>query len=521
MSNLGFQQVYQLFNSYDEVLCERAFWDPAQFEFPGNVPISLESGRRLASFSILAFSISFENDFVNVVRTLISSGIRPLAEERSENDPLVLVGGPCSFMNPEPLAPFVDLFALGDGECVIRDIVENWLEQLPRKGGINKDFIEVMAGETGFYAPGFLEVEYYPGGEVKELIYRGNMDGLVKRARSDTYGEDLEPLLSPFSHFESMPLLEVGSGCSRGCRFCAASYIYFPPDKRSMDDIRRDIDRLLPMGDGRVGLIGAALSDHPDLDSILEYIETIGGETGLSSMRLDGIDEGVVELLSRLGVKTLTCAPEAGSQRMRDIIRKSLTEENILGSIDSVARSDVSTLKMYFMVGLPFERDQDIESIIGLIGRTEEIIRRSPKETRISLKISSFVPKPFTPFQWTSMDREDELKRKMDYLNKEIRASGVFSLKSGSVREAVVQAIFSRGDRKLALCILDAAEKGSSIPVAMRRAGLDKDFYLYRERLEDEIFPWDFIDHGFQKKWLFKESKRAEEISSGWIDQNA
>ncbi len=521
MSNLGFQQVYRLFNSYEGVRCERAFWDPALFGLPGSAPVSLESGRRLASFSILAFSVSFENDFINLVKTLISCGIKPLAEERGESDPIVLAGGPCSFLNPEPIAPFVDIFALGDGERLVELLVEKWLELPRRHGSPRKDFVEAVAGETGIYAPSLLEVDYHPGGEVRALTYRGNEEGLVKRVSSDGYGERLQPLLSPFSHFESMPLLEVGTGCSRGCRFCAASHIYFPPRKRSLEETRKEIDRLLPLGEGKVGLVGAALSDHPDLCAVLEHIETRGGKTGLSSVRLDGIDERMVELLTRLGVRTLTCAPEAGSQRMRDIIRKSLREEEVLGSIDLIARSGVTALKMYFMVGLPFEMDRDVESIVELIGKAGEIIRRSPRRTRASIKISPFVPKPFTPFQWSPMDREDALRKKMDYLEKEVRRSALFTVKTGSVRQAVVQAILSRGDRRLHGCVLDAAGKGYSVLQAVRRGGLDKDFYIYRERRDEEIFPWDFIDHGFQKEWLLRESKRAEKIASGSFDQGA
>jgi radical SAM superfamily enzyme YgiQ (UPF0313 family) len=422
-------------------------------------------------------------------------------------------------MNPEPIAPFVDLFALGDGEILVPVLVRKWLDVVTDADRSGKDdYIEAMAGEDGFYAPGSLEISTGPGGEISSLHYSGGEDGRVKRVWSDRFGEGILRLLSPASHFSNMPLVEIGSGCSRGCRFCAASFIYRPPRKRSLSDIREEIDRLLPLGDGKIGLVGSALSDYPDLFPVLEHIASHGGGVGLSSLRLDGFSGRIIEILSRMGVKTLTCAPEAGSQRMREIIKKSLTREDILESIEVIGRNRIANLKLYFMIGLPFERDEDVESIVELVDEILGTLKKHQSPTRLSLKINPFVPKPFTPFQWSPMEGEAELRRKMDLLRKRFRGERTIALKSGSLRNAVTQAILSRGDRRIATCLEESVREGSSLAVAMRRGGVDRVFYLYQERSMDEIFPWDFIDHGIQKARLYREYSKAEERASGGVE---
>ncbi len=518
-SNLGFQLIYHLLNCFEEVRCERVFLDPALSGSAEDQPVSLEGGRPLKDFSMIAFSTSFENDYANILRLLLAAGIAPESGMRGEDDPLVLVGGPCAFMNPEPIAPFVDLFALGDGESLVPILVRKWLDFVTDADRSGKDdYIEAMAGEDGFYAPGFLEISTGPRGEISSLHYSGGEDGRVKRVWSDRFGEGIPRLLSPASHFSNMPLVEIGSGCSRGCRFCAASFIYRPPRKRSLSDIREEIDRLLPLGDGKIGLVGSALSDYPDLFPVLEHIASHGGGVGLSSLRLDGFSGRIIEILSRMGVKTLTCAPEAGSQRMREIIKKSLTREDILESIEVIGRNRIANLKLYFMVGLPFERDEDIESIVELVDEILETLKKHQSPTRLSLKINPFVPKPFTPFQWSPMEGETDLRRKMDLLRKRFRGERTIAFKSGSLRNAVTQAILSRGDRRIATCLEESVREGSSLSVAMRRGGVDRAFYIYRERSMDELFPWDFIDHGIQKAWLYREYSKAEERASGGVE---
>jgi radical SAM superfamily enzyme YgiQ (UPF0313 family) len=518
-TNLGFQLVYRLLNAAPEVRCERVFWDPALLDPSGGGPVSLESGRPLRSFPMLAVSLSFEDDYVHLLRALMAGGIVPEAEARGSGDPVVVVGGPCAFLNPEPIAPFVDLFALGNGERLVPRLVERWLELNPRSASRRERFVESMAGVEGFYAPRFLDVTWRASGEVDAIAYRGEPGGRVVKVGGGGYGEGVPRLLSPFAHFADMPLVEIGSGCTRGCRFCAASFIYRPPRKRTLDEMRRDIDRLLPAGGGRIGLVGAALSDHPGLVAILEHIDRRGGTVGLSSMRLDGIDADVVGLLLRLGVRTLTCAPEAGSQRMRDVIRKSLTEEEILRAAEEIGRGGIGTLKLYFMIGLPHEAPEDVDAIADLVGKIRS--RTGGGGTRVRLKINPFVPKPFTPFQWAQMDREAALREKMDRLKSRIAGIRGVSVKTGSIRRARIQGILARGDRRLATALLESSRTGISVPAALRRAGGDASFYLDRERPEDETFPWDFIDHGYSKRWLVREWRRAGKAASGGVQDGA
>ena len=520
MSNLGYQYIYHLFNSSEKVRCERFFWDPG-FLWPSNEqPVSLEGGRRLTSFSLVAFSVSFENDYANIVGTLVASGIEPEADLRGEETPGFRAGGPCAFMRPEPLAPIVDLFALGGGEVLIPTIIEKWLEVIAGSSGSKLDFLEAMAGEEGFYVPRFLDMKCYPGGNVKSFRYMGEENRRVKGVWSELYGKNVPRLLSPYSHFAEMPLVEIGMGCSRGCRFCVASFIYRPPRKRDPDEVKRDIDRLLPIGNGRIGLVGSALSDYPGLIEVLEHIWRRGGEVGLSSFRMDGVNAEVLALLSRLGVRTLTCAVEAGSQRMREIIRKSLSEDEILRSIQAIGRKRLGMLKLYFMVGLPYERDEDVEAIIDLVRKIKGVIKPYQPGTRISLKVNPFIPKPFTPFQWSPLERKEVLRKKIGYLIKNLKGTEDIALKVGSLRKAVDQAILSRGDRRLAMCIVAAAKGGFSLQASMKRAGIDSHFYLYRDRPKEEIFPWDFIDYGFKKERLLREYQRAGKIASGRFDQS-
>jgi radical SAM superfamily enzyme YgiQ (UPF0313 family) len=238
-------------------------------------------------------------------------------------------------------------------------------------------------------------------------------------------------------------------------------------------------------------------------------------------MRLDGIDPSLIDLLGRLGVRTLTCAPEAGSQRMRNVIRKALNEEEILRSVEMIGRGEIRTLKLYFMIGLPFEEIGDIEAIIELVRKIREVVWRVNRRTRIQLKVNPFVPKPFTPFQWAPMDRDVALRSKVARLRGEIRRIPAVSMKVGNLRGARIQGILARGDRRLAPYLLDVAHGDVSLPVALRRDGKKSAFYLYRERSEDEIFPWDFIDHGYSKEWLLREWRRAGRAASGSVHQGA
>jgi radical SAM superfamily enzyme YgiQ (UPF0313 family) len=463
---------------------------------------------------MLAFSISFEDDYLNVVRNLSSSGIHPLSSERREDEPLVVAGGPCTFMNPEPVAPFIDLFALGDGEVLVPLLVKKWIEVYGGAFAGKSDYLEALSCEEGIYIPRFMDVAYRVSGEVRSFSYRGRGGHRIRPLRSYGHGGDMPRLLSPYAHFSSMPLIEVGSGCSRGCRFCAASFIYRPVRRRGLEEMKRDIDRLISGDCRRIGLVGASISDHPQLVHILEHIVSRGAAAALSSMRLDGIDVEVVRLLRQLGVRSLTCAPEAGSQRMRDVIKKSLTEEDILSAVERIIEGGIRGLKLYFMIGLPFERDTDVEAIVGLLKKVKGIAGRHSPGPRVALKINPFVPKPFTPFQWYPMERRGVLENKIKYLRREIRSIRGIPLKTGSVRESTIQAVLSRGDRRLACVILDVVSSGSSFMLAMRHSGLDGGSYLYRERSAGEVFPWDFIDHDVKREWLYKDYQRAERVAS-------
>jgi radical SAM superfamily enzyme YgiQ (UPF0313 family) len=520
MSNLGLQTVYRMLNSRGDTLCERFFLpDPEDLDEhrrTGFPLVSVETQSSLDEFDLVAFSISFENDYLNLP-ILFELGRLPMwQEDRSERHPLVLCGGVCAFMNPEPIAEIMDLLAVGEAEVILPDLLDAML----RGGERHRDqLLAQLAQLPGIYLPSGYNVSYMEDGPLQAMTPHGDCPEQVQRqwqAQLDD-SQSSTCVATPDTEFGSMRLVEVSRGCPRACRFCAAGFIYRPFREHSVNHLQREIlgEEQQP---GRVGLVAAAVSDYGALAEVGQAVLDKGGEVSVSSVRIDAITPEQVQVLAASGHKTLALAPEAGSQRMRDVINKGIDEAQILAAVQMLAEGGMLNLKLYFMIGLPTETMGDVQAIIDLTVKIhqawEEIGKAQGRLGRLQLSVNPFVPKPWTPLQWAAMERRSSLEKKYRLLQKQLRPMPNVDLNLESLRHAELQGFLSRGDRRVARALPSLAE-GKSLKAACKEAGLDPAFYLYRERANHELFPWEIIDQGVQRRHLYEEYLAALQARTG------
>jgi radical SAM family uncharacterized protein len=515
MSNLGVHQIYSLLNRRADTACERVFLpdadDVEEYVKTGTELFCLESKRPVRTFDILAFSVSFEQDYVNVLTILHLSGIAADKRERTGEDPLVVLGGICSFFNPEPLTDFVDLVVVGEGEEVTGELIDAY--KANREKG-RRELLRTLSRIPGVYVPEFYEVVYQEDGTIRE---RKNLepavyDRIVKRTVKDF---DAAPaatvILTPNTEFSDRYLSEITRGCGRHCRFCMAGYLYLPPRNLKADTAKEQAIKADGLC-GRIGLVGAALSDYPDIDDLCAGIE---GGVSVSSLRADSVSETLIARLAKSGHKTISIAPEAGSERLRSVINKGITEDDILRAADMVFRHGIPNLKLYFIIGLPTETQEDVDAIVTLARNTHEVqlkhARLLGRIGRITLSVNSFVPKPFTPFQWEPMEPVESLNKKLRSLEKAVRTIGNMNIIHDLPKWEYLQALLARGDRRVGRLIRAAQENGEDWKKAAKATAIDMDFYVYRRRGFNEQLPWDFIDIGVRKEYLINEYERALE----------
>ncbi len=522
MSNLGLQTVYQMLNSRDDTLCERFFLpdqnDIDEHRRTGFPLVSVESQRPFDDFDLIAFSISFENDYLNLP-TLFELGRLPLwREERSEHHPLILCGGVCAFLNPEPLADIMDLFAVGEAEVILPPLLAALLD---REMDNRKQLLSSLSQVPGIYQPGGYTLKYKESGELELMTSSKGLPAHVKRQWQSQLDDSQSRtcVATPDTEFGSMHLVEISRGCPRACRFCAAGFIYRPFREHSVKHLRHEILHE-QQAVGRIGLVAAAVSDYGDLADIGREILDHGGEVSVSSVRIDAITIEQVQVFADSGHKTLALAPEAGSQQMRDVINKGINEEQILAAVKLLAEGGIPNLKLYFMIGLPTESDADIIAIADLTLKIrqiwEEIGKQRGRLGRLHLSVNPFVPKPWTPLQWAPMEQRGQLEKKYRLLQKRLRPLPNVELNFESLRHAEIQGVFARGDRRVAR-LLPLLAEGSSLKAACRQVGLDPAFYLHRERGEDELFPWDIIEQGVQRRHLHEEYEQALAARTGYV----
>ncbi len=511
MSNLGFLTVYQLLNSRDDCLAERFFLpDPAdlrEHRRTGTPLFSLESQRPLTDFDLVAFSVSFENDYLNLP-VLFELGRLPLwRRERTERQPLVICGGVCAFLNPEPLADVMDLFAVGEGEVILPPLLE-----VLKTGSGRSELLEELSRISGIYVPAAY-------GE-RKLVDGGRMagpplgDAPPRVRRQWLHDLDAHPTVSAVqtrqTEFGDMYLLEVSRGCGRGCRFCAAGYLYLPPRERSLGQLVRQAERGLCHRE-RIGLVGAAVSDYSRLEELSRSILGRDGRISVASLRIDSLTVDEVAALRESGHKTLALAPEAGSQRLRDAINKQLSEEQILHAVDLLGEAGILNLKLYFLVGLPGESEADLEEMETLIAtihrRWQSHGRCRGQMGRLLLSVNPFIPKPATPLQWSPLARPTALKRVQTRLRALVGRLANTELGFESPRSAMLQAFLARADRRAA-GLLPGLVEGRRLEDCCREAGIDLAAQLYRERDVDAPLPWDIIDVGVDPAVLRGEYRR-------------
>jgi radical SAM superfamily enzyme YgiQ (UPF0313 family) len=515
MGNLGFQTMYHLLNADPHLACERAFL-PTPEEWPEyertRTPIlTLESQRPLRDFAVVAFSISFEADYPKVLQIMAQSGLPLTAASRGPEDPLVVAGGVATFLNPEPLAPCLDAFLLGEGEVAGVAALGRLAEGAATRHR-SEALAELARTTPGLYVPGCHRPRYHPDGTLAAFEAESGVPArvVVPHAPDLSCHATHSHLLAPRSEWGEMFLVELGRGCSRGCRFCAAGFIYRPPRDRSARDLLPQIKAGLGQG-RKIGLVGAAVSDHPDIKEICRQILDEGGEFGIGSLRADSLDQELADLLARGGVKSVALAPEAGSPRLRQIINKGLTEEDLAQAALALAQAGIEQLRLYFMVGLPTETLEDIREMARL---TKYLQHRVLKDSRggrrfrqITLSLASFVPKPWTPFQWTPFLDVKDLKQRQKLVRRELAGLKEVRVHTDLPKWAYTQALLSRGDRRVGEMLLLAHRRGWR--EALRRSPVNPDFFVYRERGEAELFPWDFLDHGLDKEYLWEEYRLA------------
>lgn len=514
MSNLGFQAVYKLLNARDDSRCERFFLpdrqDLAEYRRQNLPLLSLESGLPLTDFDLVAFSISFENDFLNLP-LLFQHGHLPLfREDRDARYPLVLCGGVCAFLNPEPLAEIMDLFAVGEAEVILPGLIEVLLS---RGAGERRELLAQLAGVAGIYVPSLYQVDYRADGQITAITPEAPAPRQVPRrwlAELDS-APTSSTVLTPDTELGEMYLTEVSRGCGRACRFCAAGYIYLPVRERSLEVLRREAESGLRLRD-KIGLVGAAVSDYSRIEALNQAILECGGKTSLASLRIDALRRSEAEALKASGHKTVALAPEAGSQRMRDLINKGIDEPQILAAVGLLAEVGIPNLKLYFLIGLPEETDQDIEAITELALQIRDLWlqagRLRGQVGQVTLSVNPFIPKPFTPLQWAAMDSPKQLKRKVATLRGRLQRQPHLVLHVESLRSAQLQGLLARGDRRLGRCLPKLAA-GETPANACRAHGLSEDYYTTRQRTRDEILPWSIIDSGVRADYLWREYESA------------
>ena len=513
MSNLGFQLVHDLANSHPDIVCERFFLPE-----DNSAPRSVESQRPLSDFPIILCSVSFEQDYPNLVYMLRAGGVEPRAAIRQQHSPdstgfpLVIGGGVATFMNPEPLVPFIDLFVVGEAEPVLPGLLSFLVEN---RGNTDRQRLlgDIAKDLPGCYAPHFYEAAYNQDGTLASVSGPDFLPARIKKVvvppgSAAAYSR----ILSPHAEFSDMFLAELGRGCSRGCRFCAAGFIYRPPRLWSGQAV---VDALAqrPENSKRVGLLGVEMARPDDLDTIAGYLLDSGCSLSFSSLRADVVGSSLMDLLAASGLKSAALAPDGGSERLRRVINKGFSEDDILLAAEALAKTGIGNLKLYFMIGLPTETMDDLEEMIGLIFKVKEILLKVGKELKrvptLTPSINCFIPKPWTPFQFAPFAPIATLKKKLTHIRKRLTGQANMKILADSPDKAYFQAVLARGDRRVGEALFELVRQGRNWRHQFNDLGLDPGFYAMRERGREELFPWEILDHSIHKGYLWDEYQKA------------
>ena len=538
MSYMGLQILYNIINKEKNLYCERVFEpakDMADLMKEENLPLfTLETKTPVNEVDVLGFTLQYEMSFTNILHMLELSGLELLAKDRKEEDPLVIAGGPCAY-NPEPIADFVDAFIIGDGEISLPAFLNKY-KDAKAEGKTKKEFLESCAGDIGIYVPSFYNPVYNEDGTVKEYekVFAGAPDK-VERCLIDEI-EDIEfPTNNIVPFIETVhdrSVVETFRGCTRGCRFCQAGMIYRPVRERKTDTITDiALKQLKNTGHEELSLLSLSTSDYSDFENLatnlMDECSRMNVSLSLPSLRLDSFSFKVLEEIQKYKKSGLTFAPEAGTQRLRDVINKGITEENIYDSVRQAIDLGWKHIKLYFMIGLPTETLEDLDGLANIASNIIKIHRESGKGGRfnVTVSVSNFVPKAHTPFQWAPQDSVESFRAKHDYLRGKLKIKGVtFNYHDDEI--SMLEAVLARGDRRVSKVLLEARKLGACLDgwsehfsmdlwkKAIENSGIDRDFYTVRERSYDEILPWDVIDSSITKEFLMSENEKAKSMKT-------
>lgn len=513
MSNLGLHIIYEEINLRNDSVCERIFL-PEKKELEAydktKTPLmSVETQRPMHQFDVVAFDVTFEMDYFHIPLMLRHGRVPIMGKDRTEFDPIVIAGGPCATFNPEPFADFIDAFIIGEGEGIVSRVLD--IIRDGKMEGLNRHAIlRQLADVSGVYVPSLYVPIYSEDGEFKGYDIAEGVPKTIKRHFEMLTSGGETVVATNYTEFGAMYIIEVARGCGRHCRFCMAGYCFRVPRVRPLDILKEGVERAEKLGK-KVGLMGAAISDYPEVDELVNYIRSKDMRYSCASLRADSLTQAVVDGLADSGQKTITIAPETGSERLRRVINKGISEEHLQNAATLSAKSGIQHMRLYIMIGLPTETDEDIEAIVGLAERTQAHMEKVGCKGRLTLSINPFIPKPFTPFQWMAMDNQKVVEKKLQYIKKALQKNRRIEVLVESPKEAYIQGVLARGDRRLGAVIAAcAADRGSkSFKSEMKAAGLDMDNMNYRERSFDEFLPWSHLDMGMQEGYLEMEWQRS------------
>jgi radical SAM family uncharacterized protein len=536
MSHLGMRILYYVLNEREDTFCERVFapWtDMEKLMRENNIPLyALETKDPIKEFDFIGFTLQYEMSYTNILNMIDLAGIPVRASERGEEDPIIMCGGPCAY-NPEPLYDIADFFAMGEGEEQMNEIMD--LYKKYKGKSTKKEFLRELSHIEGIYVPSLYTVEYKEDGTIRE--FKALYDDVPKKIKKriiKNFSDVAYPdkFIVPYTDIvHDRIMLETFRGCSRGCRFCQAGMIYRPIREKTTDKLMELAENLIKStGYSELSLTSLSICDYSNIQNLIHRLvekhekDKVG--VSLPSLRIDSFFVDMINEIQKIRKTGLTFAPEAGNQRMRDVINKGVTEKNLMDSVKSAFESGWSTIKLYFMIGLPYENIEDVEGIADLSQKVVDQYFDVPKEKRkkglrVTVSTAIFVPKPFTPFQWVPQIRMEEVREKINALRSSIKSRNiVYNWHETPV--SYLEAVFARGDRRICDVLIKAFQKGAKFDgwseyfdfdnwmEAFKECNVDGDFYAYRERAYDEILPWDFVDVGVNKEFLIKENEKAK-----------